>query len=826
MTIAREDGALNGPATHSIRHGFRRLFPPGSLRAIAPALLPLLLLSLPLAPGRSSASGAVNLGSLPAHPRYFLTDAMLPTIRAEVASGHKATMYNEIKSRANGYMASTPSVNIYATMTLALVGRVDSNPAYTQKAVDFFMFAVNSSSWDKKIIEWPLAYDWLYPNLTAAQRTAARSLALPLYLLGEQKTVYYNLEALFATTHGLAGLAFYGEGSAAENQKCQDLVDEWDGRMRGVRQYAYPGGTAQSKGGVLPTRQYYFPDGGYYKGMEYTQIDMEGIAVYLALFQDLGLGNYWSVAGSFLDSWPQYLLYMIRPDGYSQRLMTGTNFSLITRGYQSLALIASHRANGYAAWLVDNAFWASSQGGYEWAIMCAVWRTGVAQTPPSFLPLAKLYGADGKDNVAGTSWSEKVIIRSGWSMNGTNDDSYFTLHAGGYFGDYWNFYQLGFEIYYKGALAIRSGYYKSGDAFLKNYNSRAVAANCVVILDEQQAALSNRWGQDFLYESPGPGAPQQIYDIANDNVYDTADILFFEEKALPDGNTSYYVKAAANPAGAYDYTNGTRRVALQTREVAALGRYYVIRDKVIQNGDNNSVRFLLHTINKPSVEASPASTPVANHIVLYPRARYSAVRGELLTREGGLPSIQYAGKIWCVPVLPQNATLRMVGGTGYEFWVDDGAGAGVNTPIDGSYFQNPADFTNATEAGQWRMETIAPAAGTVDFVHAIYAGPTSGSMPEVRPIDEPAAVGCEITGQGVFIFGRSELGETGIDYQITGEMQSAPQLIEGLMPQIEYAVRIGEAAPFTASTSASGGLVFSASGPARVEIHPAGLAAR
>ncbi len=355
MMIARNLPALDAQAPS---HG--RPDPAGMPRtAMRTGLLRLFLLLLVLLPG---AADAVNLSSLPAHPRFFLTDAILPTIRTEVASGHKATMYNEIKSRANGYLTATPSVNIYAVMTLALVGRVESNSAYTQKAVDFFMFAVNSGSWDKKIIEWPLAYDWLYPNLSAAQRTAARTLALPLYTLGEQRTVYYNLEALYATTHGLAGMAFYGEGSSSENQKCQDLVDEWDGRMRGVGKYAYSGGTAASRGGVLPTRQYYFPDGGYYKGMEYTQIDMEGIAVYLSLFQDLGLGNYWDVCGSYIDNWPQYLLYMTRPDGMSQRLMSGTTYSIIARGYQSLALISAHRGNGYAAWLVDNAFWGNHAG--------------------------------------------------------------------------------------------------------------------------------------------------------------------------------------------------------------------------------------------------------------------------------------------------------------------------------------------------------------------------------------------------------------------------------------------------------------------------------
>jgi hypothetical protein len=813
MTIARDHKASDNPAR------------PRSGHVLPRRLLPALLLLGLLLPARGICAGAVDLSQLPPHPRFFLTNAVLPTIRSEIASGNKKTMYNEIKSRANGYLASSPSVNVYAVLTLALVGKVESNATYTQKAVDFFMFAVNAGSWDKEIIEWPIAYDWLYESLTPAQRTAARTVALPAYVPGQQRTVYYNLESLFATTHGLAGMAFYGEGSAAENDKCQLLVDEWDGRMRGVGKYAYPGGSAASKGGVLPTRQLYYPDGGYYKGMEYAQIDMEGIACYLALFQDLGLGNYWDLCGTFIDNWPQYLLYMTRPDGYSQRLMSGTTYSIITRGYQGLALIASHRDNPYAAWLVDNAFWGSSQGGYEWAIMCAVWRTGVAQAAPSTLPLTKFYGADGKDNMPGTSWSEKVILRTGWNMNGANDDAYFTLHAGSYFGDYWNFYQLAFEIYYKGALAIRSGFYKSGDAFLKSYNSRAVAANCVVVLDERQAERSDRWGQDYLYAPPGPQPPQHIYDVANDNAYDTADILFYEEKPLEDG-VSQYVKGALNPAAAYTYTNGTRHVALQTREVAALGRYFVIRDKVIQEGDNNSVRFLLHTINRPTVEATPTSSQVPDHIVIYPRARYTAVRSEILTREGGLPPIQYAGKIWCVPVIPQDATLRVVGGTGYEFWVDDGSGVGVNTPIEGSYFQNPSDFTDATEAGQWRVETIAPSAGTVDFVHAIYVGPVMGTMPEVRAVDTPSAVGCEITGQGVFIFGRSEEGETGIDYEITGELLHAPQLIEGLLPGIDYAIRIGDEEPLTSRSSKSGGLTFYASGPAHIRIEPANLAAR
>jgi len=768
-----------------------------------------------------AAAQAVDLSGLPPHPRFFLRETLLPQLRAEVAPGSpKAAMYQEIKSRADGYLAGSPSSsNVYAVLNLVLVGKIEQNSAYTTKAAQYFIWAIDRGEWITSHIEWTIAYDWVYEYLTPTQRNATRQLALPRYTLGNQRTVYYNLEANEASRVGLAGLAFYGEGSSAENQRCQAMVDEWDGRMRGVREYAWPNGSAASKGGVLPTRQLYFPDGGYYKGNEYTQVDMEAITFYLHLFDELGLGEYWSLCASYIDNWPQYMLHIRRPDGFSQRLMSGTNFTVYVRGYESLAILASARGNRYAQWLVANGPWNGSYGGYEWALLCTLWRPDLPASQPSTLPLAKFYGASGEDQPPGSSWSEKVILRSGWNLNGDNDDVYFTLHAGDFFGDYWNFYQLAFEIYYRGALAIRSGYYLAGEEHLRNYNSRAIAANTVVVLDEQQATMSDRWGQDYLYDEPGP--PMHIRDVADDNVYDTADIVFFEERTLDDGAKSYYVKGILNPGSAYHSTNATRRIQRQVREVAMLGRYFVVRDKVVQNNDDNSARWLLHTINRPTMEGvQPLSVTVPDRIITYPRARYYALRTERVEPPGS-PAVQYGGKIWCAPVLPANATLRLVGGSGYEFWVDDGNGNGQNIPPQS---MPQGAFTDIHEVGQWRVETVAPRASTVDFVHALWACTPAGTMAEVRAIDEPNAVGCEIDGEGVFVFGRNPDGEPQMEYRISGELLPLPQMIHGLIPEADYVIRIGESEGRIERASDKGSLCFDAIGPCRVEIAMAGLA--
>lgn len=717
-------------------------------------------------------------------------------------------MYREIKRRADGAlgMESTPSIG--KIMCLVLIGLVDNDATYLNKGKQLYIQNIVNGNWVGRDMSWSFCYDWLYNDLTPAEREQVRNLALSGLELGNQRTVYYNLECNEATFNGLPGLTFAGEGTEAQNRLCRNLVDEWDGRMRGVRQFRQPGGTAASRGGVLPARQYYFPDGGYYKGNHYAHKDIETLTIYLTLFRELGLGDYWDLCGSYLDGWAEYILWTKRPDNLAQRLMSGSSYGIDTRGLIGLALIAKYRHNGLAAWLVEQNGWFFSQtNGETWHTICVLWDpTLPMEAPAQTLPLYRFYGGPGDAVSPGKSWSEKVFLRSGWNLNGNNDDVYFSMHAGDYFGDYFNYYQTAFEIYYRGALAIHGGQYTDSETSTQHYN-RAVSANVVTILDLRRAK-GDIWGQDFLYTAPG--RPQHIYDVADNSTYDTSDFLTFEPGEADTG-PYYYMKAKVNPANAYYYTNSTRQVARQEREVVAYGHYFVVRDKVVLSGGDNSVRWLLHTIKEPSIEeGSLLAQTVPGHIMTYSRGRYSATRTELVS------GVQYDGKITVQALLPADATMRKVGGTGFECWVDDGDGAGVN------YTSPDAMYEGEHEVGRWRLETIAPIGLETDFVHTLWVGRPSQVMAAATAIDDSTAVGASITGVGAFVFSRTGVMVPSMEYRLSGEQTSpVPNIIEGLVPRTAYSVRVNDALPFVVESTDAGGLYYEVAGPARVRVEPA-----
>ncbi len=759
---------------------------------------------------------SVNLSNLPPHPRFFLTPERVVSYRQEIVQGQrKYDMFREIKRRADGALTLSSSTNIDKIMCLVLVGIVNNDMTYVNKGKQFYLQNVTNGYWPAEEIYWNLCYDWLYPYLTSTERTQVRNLALSLLETGHQRTVYYNLECNEATWIGFAGMTYFGEGSSQQNTLCQGLVDEWDGRMRGVREFRQPGGSAASRGGILPTRQYYFPDGGYYKGNHYGHKDIETMTIYLALFQELGLGNYWSLAGSYLDNWAEYICWTKRPDNLAQRMMTGQLFTIDMRGYVGLALLAKYRGNGLASWLVEQNGWSYGQsGGDGWHTVSVLWDASVPkQAPAQTLPLYKFYGGPGEGVTTGKSWAEKVFIRSGWNLNGNNDDVYFSMHAGDFFGDYHNGYQTGFEIYYRGALGIRAGQYTDYDNS-KQYYIRAVSNNVVAILDNTQTgAWGDRWGQDWLYQNPG--RPQHLYDVADNSVFDVSDFLAFEPGEAENG-PYYYMKCKINPTKAYYYSNATRRVARQQREAVMYGHYFIIRDKVVLSGGNNSVRWLFHTIHEPGIEEGTLqSTTVPDHITTYSRGRYSATRTDLVQ------GVQYGGKVTVQALLPVASTMRKVGGAGYEIWVDDGNGNGVNYPSPDYMYEDQ------NEVGRWRVETIAPTGLETDFVHTIWVGKPNETMAASTAIDEPNSVGASITGVGAFVFSRSGDAQPSIEYNLSGEqLTPVPNVIEGLLPNTAYAVRVNGQLPFVLQSSDAGGVKYSLAGPAHVRLDPAPVASR
>jgi len=715
-------------------------------------------------------------------------------------------MYAEIQRRTEGYLAAPLSGSYLAILNLALIGIVDSAPAYIDKAIAELMYKLRNGGWAWDNEAYPISYDWLYNYMTTAQRDSLRSYIYSLYPegVGGQRTVYYNLEANEAMSKGVAGLACYGDGGTAEeNARFQALVDNCDGRMRGVREFTWPNGSATSKGGVLPAREFYFGDGGYYKGNHYGQKDIVSIVEYLTLFEDLGLGSYWNLCPGFLDNAAEYYLRIRRPDGLANRIMMGSNFQWDNRGMLAMALLAWKRSSPLALWIMDQFdFSVGAPGGYEWYFVYVCFRPAPPTAAPGGLALHKFYGEQGSGPNSGHSWYERIIPRTGWIPGKGSNDVYFHLTAGNYFGDYYDFFEPTFEIYYRGALAIRSGYYTS-EAHDRYYYSNAISCNTVVVFDSTQSRVPDRWGTDFLYADSygGPGRPVNIYDVRDQREkYGIADIPTFE--VLPQqvgGQAAYYAKARVNPDVAYYYSNVTRKVRSLEREFFWAGGHFVVADHVKIDPSvaaPKKIRWLLHTIGMPAMSSTPLYSVVPGHIQIYDRGSYSALRSE----EG------YGGRITVVPLFPEGAQLRRVGGDGYECWVDSDWTHGSNYPApDASW------YANDHEVGRWRVETIAPGApDSVDFLHYIFAGPPAQAPPQVQGLSGEGVIGCEIAGVGVIVFTREGAGEP-VRYQTTGE-NFLPNFVSGLRPNLAYTIRQDGGEARRIRTDAGGVLCFEGRG--------------
>ena len=83
----------------------------------------------------------------------------------------------------------------------------------------------------------------------------------------------------------------------------------------------------------------------------------------------------------------------------------------------------------------------------------------------------------------------------------------------------------------------------------------------------------------------------------------------------------------------------------------------VVFDRVVSLNANWPKKWLLHAIDEPLVNGTVTGVEVPDKIVRY--------AGDLVTISHN------DGKLFSQTLLPASATIRKVGGTGYEFWVDD-----------------------------------------------------------------------------------------------------------------------------------------------------------
>lgn len=248
-----------------------------------------------------------------------------------------------------------------------------------------------------------------------------------------------------------------------------------------------------------------------------------------------------------------------------------------------------------------------------------------------------------------------------------------------------------FTIFKNAPLIIDAGYYDSyGSEHYKNYYQRTIAHNSICVFDSTETftyfgeEVSNDGGQiesfalmnyDDIFRPENQRGEWQKYAAGEDYQLSIADAqLSYDESKL-------------------DYFR-RRMLYIKPNRVIILDHVHLL-DIESQQRD---IKWISHFVNKPEIDGSIIDVQVANHIETFDGSNYHARNGN--------------GTVAIKTLLPINSTTTLIGGQGYEYWVN-----GINYPplIE-------ADSTYYTP-GKWRIE-VKPTelTDTVIYLHTIAIG--------------------------------------------------------------------------------------------------------
>ncbi|MBL8025443.1 MAG: heparinase II/III family protein [Fibrobacteres bacterium] len=286
-----------------------------------------------------------------------------------------------------------------------------------------------------------------------------------------------------------------------------------------------------------------------------------------------------------------------------------------------------------------------------------------------------------------------------------------------------------FALYHRKPLIVDAGFYDYwGSPHWKNYYSRTIAHNTICIFDSSErfmdagSVVSNDGGQ---IESPQMAFYEDIFKPSNQR-----------GKWIAHSEEDEIVYNAADAALSYDTSKinkFTRRMLYEKPDRITILDHVVLKHTNLRQRE---AKWIVHAVNKPVMSGAFIQSVVDNHIEQYAAGSYSIVNGN--------------GKAEITTFLPESARATLVGGDGYEYWVN-----GVNYP------PNPLPDTVLATPGKWRIE-VSPAniSDSVVFLHSIISGDT-GSVLASNGLYVRSASACGIDyGDALHLF--SAKGETSL----------------------------------------------------------------
>lgn len=310
----------------------------------------------------------------------------------------------------------------------------------------------------------------------------------------------------------------------------------------------------------------------------------------------------------------------------------------------------------------------------------------------------------------------QVIMRSGDG----EEDTYALFVSGGLETNHKHYDNNNFIIYKNGYRALDSGTRPEPGQHLSHYFARTVAHNCVTIRMPGET-FPKYWGN---------AAPEEtVLPVPNDGGQNQ--LLASELKAFRE--TDDYVYLASDATGAYS----SSKASLVMREfVWCMPDIFIVFDRVSSTDVSYPKSWLYHTAAEPVIDGKDFSE----------------------TSQGG--------KSICRTLFPADAVLEKIGGPGKQFWSD-----GMNWPLPADKGANVPD-EDWPYIGQWRMEVKPGSAAKNDvFMHIIQVGDESlASLPATTTFDTDSETGVGFTYNGKnyrVAFDKTAVGNYGCNITVT-----------------------------------------------------------
>jgi hypothetical protein len=642
----------------------------------------------------------------PDHPRLFFNADTWPAVRQR-ALGAEREWYSNIKRRVDRLLTeradqTKPRELGPQAAWAAFVFRVTEDPKYLelakkclQTSLDFYEACFEQ----KKSVNWystsrvhaTLAWDWLYNDLTEAERrtTMSRLVRVIDNVLKARPRIYReNISGYTTGFYGVQNCLWFIGCTAFGTGIEPERVNEWLvwGHDENMKMLEYrKKACGDDGGGASPTLGYVF---GAYPWAEqnffYTWLSSTGENIAPDYPHGAMLANYiiWNWIAA--DPTPLEFGYGDTPHT-SNRLPIGqlyTHMANIRHLYGQASPKAAALARHIQRLLPRQSY---SRTWFIYPFLLTQMDSSSEPFAPENLPLARHFENMGQ-----------IFMRSGTGKS----DTYCLFSCGGTLTQHRHYDALNFVIYHRGFLALDSGTrYKEFDngQHLANYFAQTVAHNCVVIHQPGEPP-ARYWGGTVTgnhgEQHKQLGSVVRAFETNKDYVYVAGDA------------TACYQHGPVKREGQPDLPEKCDQV---TRQLVFLPpNHFVIFDRVDTTDASYRKDWLIHTAYEPTI--------------LNKTIRVDHGEGRMFFRT----------------LLPNDAVLTPVGGPGKDFWA---AGQNWDIVSDGLKPKNLAMM------GQWRVEVTPGAPRKRDvFLHVIQVGDQKlDAMDEVTLLQDEGTCGVRLT---------------------------------------------------------------------------------